>query len=137
MDPVEKKNHDITRKLSMEDDNQDQGKNFYKKKGKTNKIPKNQIKQQRAEKRDDNKKINDHELSVKHRWINLCEKRGESTVVPNRFVVESLDCIDINSSYLHLNVSRKFKTVGPGNNQYFAPEVDEIVDKKKVQNKWS
>jgi len=136
MDPVERKNSDITRKISMEEDTED-SKNFYKKKGKTNKIPKNQIKQQRAEKRDDNKKINDHELSVKHRWINLCEKRGESTVVPNRFVVESLDCVDINSSCLHLNVSRKFKTVGEDKNQYFAPEIDDVEDKKEVQNKWS
>lgn len=71
--------------------------------------------------------INDHELSVKHRWINLCEKRGESTVVPNRFAVESLDSVDINGMTLILNVSRKFRAIGD-KNTYLAPETDEFEE---------
>jgi len=41
VDPVEKKNQEINRKISMEDEPSENNKNFYKKKGKNNKIPKN------------------------------------------------------------------------------------------------
>lgn len=34
-------------------------------------------------------------------------------------------------------MSRKFRPVGPDNNLYFAPEVDDFEEAKKVENKWS
>jgi len=82
--------------------------------------------------------INDQELSVKHRWMNLCEKRGESTVVPNRYVVDSIDGIDTCQSTLHLNVSRKFKAIGSKYKEtYFVPEEDESSEQNKSKkNKW-
>lgn len=40
-------------------------------------MPKNQIKATRAKQREENKMVNDVELSVEHRWISLTKKRGD------------------------------------------------------------
>ena len=72
---------------------------------------------QKIQNRDDNKMVQEHEKSVKHRWINLTEKRGQGqTIIPHKFTVESIDSI---SSFLTLNVSRKFVPIGTPYKRYF------------------
>lgn len=38
-----------------------------------------------AEDRENNKKLNDIENNIKHRWINLVEKRGDQTIIPHKY----------------------------------------------------
>jgi len=71
--------------------------------------------------------LNDQENSVKHRWINLTEKRVDSTIIPSKYQVESLRMVDFNR-HLILNVSRKFVPIGPKSNQYFVAVNDEDCD---------
>ena len=91
--------------------------------------------------REENKMVNDNELSIKHRWINLAGKRGDNTIVPARFSLESLYLIDVRSMTLILNVSRKFVPVGTSYKHYFIPQEDvedtnSLNTKTFNKNKW-
>ena len=70
------------------------------------------MKATRAHKREENKMINDVELSVVHRWISLTQKRGDQTCIPSKYQIDSIMLMDQNSLNLFLNVSRKFVPIG-------------------------
>ena len=70
------------------------------------------------EDRSNNKILNSMETNVKHWWINFNQKRGDQTILPHKFQVESLKLVD-HKYYLLLNVSRKFVPIGSYYNQYF------------------
>jgi hypothetical protein len=97
--------------------------------GKSNKIPKNLIHQQRNQERQDNKLINDNELSISHRWISLTSSR---VIISNKFQVDSVSSVDQHFPYIRLNVSRRFTLT----NGYFVPEVDHLAAASEVKNKW-
>jgi hypothetical protein len=96
----------------------------------SNKIQKNQVQQQRQNERKENKMINDHELSVSHRWINLA---SNSAIISNKYSVDSIELVDNNMAYLSLNISRKFILSKEG---YLVPEIDEFCSSEQVKNKW-
>lgn len=101
-------------------------------------MAKNQMKAQRAQDREDNKLVNEQELSQKHRWINLTEKRGDQTCIPFKFKVDSILLPDQKSLNLYLNVSRKFIPIGTKFNEtkYFVPSVDDDENVTETKNKW-
>lgn len=81
--------------------------------------------------------LNEQELQVKHRWINLKEKRDEQTIIPHRFVIESIDTIDSKSRSLVISVSRKFRPVCTSDGKYFIPHYEEDNERFSVnENKW-
>lgn len=97
--------------------------------GKSNKIPKNLIHQQRNQDRQDNKMINDNELSISHRWLCLT---SYSKIISNKYQVDSIEAVDQNSPYIKLNVSRRFSLL----NGYFVPEIDHEASTSEIKNKW-
>ena len=81
--------------------------------------------------------INQSERSVEHRWFELTLKRGEGqTVVPSRFVVDSIHGYDHNTLSILLNVSRKFVPIG--SRGYLAPSEndDSMIADGTPPNKW-
>lgn len=77
--------------------------------------------------RENNRKLNDIENNIQHRWINLVEKRGDQTIIPHKFQIESLHTVD-HKYYLILNVSRKFVPIGTKHNKYFVALDDQDDD---------
>jgi uncharacterized protein (UPF0248 family) len=108
------------------------------KKQKGAKAKKDAVNKQRFENREDSKMVNELEKSVRHRWVNLTLKRGETqVVVPHRYQIDSLQGMDAISNILYVNVSRKFVPVGKQGAQYLAPadEQHEEVSTERV-NRW-
>uniref|UniRef100_A0A7S3CVF1 MJ1316 RNA cyclic group end recognition domain-containing protein n=1 Tax=Strombidium rassoulzadegani TaxID=1082188 RepID=A0A7S3CVF1_9SPIT len=90
-----------------------------------------EMKRKNQQGREENKMVNDQELSVKHRWINLCQLRGgNQTIVSNQLLVESICLVDALTLTIFITASRKFIATGPSYNRYFAPAQEEALISK-------
>ena len=84
----------------------------------------------RIKDREENKMVNDQELSMKHRWFGLNSK------LPNKFAIDSLLQLDPSSLNLYLNVSRKFIPIGTFKKYFVMAAEDHKEVDKKIVNKW-
>lgn len=89
--------------------------------------------------RDENKWLQEKELSVKHRWMVMTEKREQTDqVIPSSIQVDSLEGMDWNTLKLYVNVSQKFVPVGrPTQPHSFVPAIGNAASEaQKKTNKW-